>query len=152
MLIETTRFGRIEVDGDKLITFGEGVLGFPDLKKYALIQTSPDPVFFWLQSVESPSLAFVLCDPLAFVEDYNVPIKAEEVKALDLSELTDCQVFVIVNKVDGHLTANMQGPIVVGAKSLLARQLVLSDKRFSTRHRLMKLDESGVSVPARRVG
>ena len=56
MLIETTRFGRIEVDGDKLITFKGGILGFPDLKKYALIQTSPDPVFFWLQSVESPSL------------------------------------------------------------------------------------------------
>lgn len=152
MLIETTRFGRVEVDGDKLITFGEGILGFPGLKRYGLIQTSPDPVFFWLQSTESPALAFVVCDPLAFVEDYNVPIKADDVKALKLRGLNDCQVFVIVNKVDGHLTANLQGPLVVGAESLLAKQLVLSDKRFSTRHRLMKMDDKRAAVPARRVG
>ncbi len=152
MLIETTRFGRIEVDGDKLITFDDGILGFPDLKRYGLIQTSPDPVFFWLQSIENPALAFVVCDPLAFVEDYNVPIKAEDVKALRLRELTDCQVFVIVNKVDGHLTANLQGPLVIGSESLLARQLVLSDKRFSTRYRLMKMDDKRPVVPARLVG
>jgi flagellar assembly factor FliW len=140
------------VDGDKLITFDEGILGFPDLKRYGLIQTSPDPVFFWLQSVENPALAFVVCDPLAFVEDYHVPIKADDVKALELRELSDCQVFVIVNKVDGHLTANLQGPLVVGAQSLRAKQLVLSDKRFSTRHRLMKADDKRAVVPARRVG
>ena len=152
MLIETTRFGRVEVDGDKLITFDEGILGFPGLKRYGLIQTSPDPVFFWLQSSENPTLAFVVCDPLAFVEDYHVPIKADDVKSLELSGLTDCQVFVIVNKVDGHLTANLQGPLVVGARSLRAKQLVLSDKRFSTRHRLMKSDDKRAVVPARRVG
>ncbi len=152
MLIETTRFGRVEVAGDKLITFEEGILGFPGLKRYGLIQTSPDPVFFWLQSTENPTLAFVVCDPLAFVEGYNVPIKADDVKALKLRGLSDCQVFVIVNKVDGHLTANLQGPLVVGAESLLAKQLVLSDKRFSTRHRLMKVDDKRAVVPARRVG
>lgn len=152
MLIETTRFGRVEVAGDKLITFEEGILGFPGLKRYGLIQTSPDPVFFWLQSTENPTLAFVVCDPLAFVEGYNVPIKADDVKALKLRGLSDCQVFVIVNKVDGHLTANLQGPLVVGAESLLAKQLVLSDKRFSTRHRLMKMDDKRAVVPARRVG
>ena len=152
MLIETTRFGRVEVDGEKLITFPGGILGFPDLKRYGLIQTSPDPVFFWLQSIENPALAFVVCDPLAFVEGYSVPIKAEDVKALRLRDLKGCQVFVIVNKVDGHLTANMQGPLVVGSESLLAKQLVLSDKRFSTRHRLMKSDDPRAVVPTRRVG
>ena len=151
MLIETTRFGRVEVAGDKLITFEEGILGFPGLKRYGLIQTSPDPVFFWLQSTENPTLAFVVCDPLAFVEGYNVPIKADDVKALKLRGLSDCQVFVIVNKVDGHLTANLQGPLV-GAEPLPAKQLVLSDKRFSTRHRLMKMDDKRAVVPARRVG
>jgi flagellar assembly factor FliW len=56
--------------------------------------------------------------------------------------------------VDGFLTANLQGPIVVGATSLLARQLVLSDRRYTTRHRLMKAQESLASAArlARRVG
>ena len=140
MLIETTRFGQVQVDGSKIITFKDGILGFPECRRYALIQTATDPVFFWLQSVDDPSVAFVVCDPLAFVPDYAVPIRADDVEALELHDLTDCQVLVIVNKVDGLLTANLLGPLVVGAHSLLAKQLVLSDKRYSTRYRLMSRD------------
>ncbi|MBU0640607.1 MAG: flagellar assembly protein FliW [Planctomycetes bacterium] len=140
MLIETTRFGQLEVDDTKLIMFVEGLLGFPEHRRFALIQTSPDPVFFWLQSVENPALAFVVCDPLAFVPDYTAPIRADDVKALELQDLSDCQVLTIVNKVDGCLTANLLGPIVVGAHSLLAKQLVLSDKRYGTRQPLAQRD------------
>jgi flagellar assembly factor FliW len=139
MLIETTRFGTVEIDEARIITMREGLMGFPNHRHFALIQTGPDPVFFWLQSVEDPALAFVVCDPLAFVPDYRVPIRAEEVRALELADLNDCQVLVIVNKVDGALTANLLGPIVVGVRSLLGRQLVLSDRRYSTRHHLMDL-------------
>lgn len=137
MLIETTRFGPIEVDDGKIITFQEPLLGFPAHRRFALVQTSPDPVFYWLQSVDEPALAFVVCDPREFVPDYQVPIRADDVAALGLCDLDDCQVLVIVNKVDGALTGNLLGPIVIGAHSLHAKQLVLADKRYSTRQRLV---------------
>ncbi|MEP0848229.1 MAG: flagellar assembly protein FliW [Phycisphaerae bacterium] len=136
MLIESSRFGRVEIDEDRIIRFREGVLGFPGHRNFALIQTSPDPVFFWLQSVDDPALAFVVCDPLAFVPEYRVPVRADDVRALEMRDLADCQVLVIVNKVDGELTANLLGPLVIGATSLLGRQFVLSERRYSTRHRL----------------
>lgn len=138
MLIQTNRFGRVDIDGDRIITFGDGLLGFPQHRRFALIQTAVDPVFFWLQSVDDPDLAFVVCDPLAFVPDYKVPVRNDDVEALGLRGLLDCQVLVIVNKVDDHLTANLLGPLVVGAHSLLGKQLILSDKRYSTRQRLMR--------------
>ena len=137
MLIQTLRFGPLEVDDDRIITFPDGLLGFPQHRRYALIQTSADPVFFWLQSVDDAGLAFVVCDPLAFIPDYQVPIRREDVHALQLCELTDCQVLVIINKVHGTVTGNLLGPLVIGAHSLLGKQLVLSDKRYSTRHVLM---------------
>jgi len=137
MLIQTSRFGPIAVDDSKIMTFKDGLLGFPDHQRFALIQTSPDPVFFWMQAVDDPTLAFVVCDPLTFVPDYQVPIRQDDVKALELRDLRDCQVLVIVNKVNGDLTGNLLGPIVVGAHSLCAKQLVLSDKRYGTRHPLM---------------
>lgn len=141
MLIETSRFGMIEVDETRVIEFRDGLLGFPQHRKFALVQTGADPVFFWLQSVEDPSLAFVVCDPLAFVPDYRAPIRGDDVAALNLRDLSDCQVLVIVNRVDGCLTGNLLGPVVIGAHSLLAKQLVLSDRRYSTRHRLVRLQE-----------
>lgn len=140
MLIETTRFGQVDIDGSKIITLPDGLLGFPKHRRFALVQTSSDPVFFWLQSVDDPTLAFVVCDPLAFVPDYSVPIRADDVEALGLEDLSDCQVLVIVNKVDGALTANLLGPLVVGAHSLIGKQLVLSDKRYGTRHKLIRTD------------
>jgi len=146
MLINTTRFGPLEVDGDRIITFKDGPLGFPNHQRFALIQTSPDPVFFWLQSADDPTLAFVVCDPLAFVPDYQVPIRRDDVEALQLADLTDCQVLVIVNKVGDQLTANLLGPLVIGAHSLLGKQLVLSDKRYSTRHVLMPMPRAATAM------
>ncbi|MFH1747502.1 MAG: flagellar assembly protein FliW [Planctomycetota bacterium] len=140
MLIETQRFGPLEVNEERIIDFYDGLLGFHEQRRYALIQTSPDPVFFWLQSVDDPQLAFVVCDPLAFIPDYQVPIRAGDVASLRLSDLTDCQVLVIVNKVADKLTANLLGPLVIGARSLLGKQLVLADKRYSTRHPLITTD------------
>ncbi|MFQ5807396.1 MAG: flagellar assembly protein FliW [Phycisphaerae bacterium] len=140
MLIETTRFGKVEIAGSRVITFKDGLLGFPEHRRYALIQTTEDAVFLWMQSLDDPALAFLVCDPLAFVSDYQAQIRADDVQALELRDLTDCRVLVIVNKVDGYLTANLLGPLVIGAHSLLAKQLVLSDKRHSTRYRLMPVD------------
>jgi len=140
MLIETTRFGKMEIDDTRVITFKDGMLGFPGRRRFALIQTTEDQVFFWMQSLDDQALAFLVCDPLAYVPDYQVQLRADDVKTLQLRDLTDCRVLVIVNKNNGCLTANLLGPLVIGAHSLLGKQLVLSDKRYGTRHPLLRVD------------
>jgi len=139
MLIETSRFGQLEVDERRLITFGEGILGFPQQHCYALIQTGEGSGFYWLQAVDTPDLAFVVCDPRLFVAEYRVPVKLEDLECIELSDPNYSQVFVIVNKVGDLLTGNFQGPLVVNVANRRARQLVLSDKRYSTRHPLMRV-------------
>jgi flagellar assembly factor FliW len=141
MIIETSRFGPLEVDETRLITFERGLLGFPDTKEYALVQTGEESGFYWLQAVEDKGLAFVVCDPRLFVPDYRAPVKLEELEPIGLNNADQAQVFIIVNKVDELLTGNLQGPLVVNVENRQARQLVLSDKRFSTRHPLIRLDK-----------
>lgn len=138
MIIRTSRFGQLEVDQDRLITFEEGILGFPKQNQYALIQTGEGSGFYWLQAVCTEDLAFVVCDPRLFVADYQVPVKLEDLKNVGLDSPEDAQVFIIVNKVGDLLTGNFQGPLVVNVQNRKARQLVLSDKRYSTRHPLMR--------------
>ncbi len=137
MVIQTTRFGPVDVDDGKILTFPEGLLGFPRHCRYALLQTGSDPAFFWMQSVEDPDLAFVVCDPRLFVPDYQVALRADEAEALGLRTVDDGQVLVIVNRVNGDLTGNLLGPLVVSTQSRQARQVVLADKRYTTRHRLV---------------
>jgi flagellar assembly factor FliW len=144
MVITTSRFGQLDVNAERLIVFHEGILGFPKQRDYALIQTGEDSGFYWLQSVCTPELAFVVCDPRLFVADYQVPVKLEELTCVELEDAKDAQIFIIVNKIDDLLTGNLQGPLVVNVLNRRARQLVLSDKRFSTRHPLMRIPRRAV--------
>ena len=141
MLIETTRFGPVEVDESRLIEIPAGLLGFSSYKTFSLLQPDENGVFFWLQSVETPDLAFVVTDPALWVPDYQATIRKEQMEELGLNETGDAQVLVIVNKRDKSLTANLQGPIVINTANRRAMQLVLAEKKWSTRHELVQLTE-----------
>lgn len=139
MDIVTTRFGRLSVDDERIMTFPRGLLGFPSYTKYALIQTGEENYFFWLQAVEEPSLAFVVTDPSIFFKDYEVPLREEMVADLELTDPSLLQTFVICNKVDEWLTGNLLGPILVNAANRTAMQVVLTEKKWTTRQPLFKL-------------
>jgi flagellar assembly factor FliW len=146
MVIETSRFGGIEVDDQRFLNFPKGLLGFPDDREYALIQTGENSAFYWMQAIHRPELAFVVCDPRMFVPDYRVMIKEEDLTHVGLADTHGSQVFVIVNKYEGQLTGNLQGPLILNIATRVGKQLVLSDKRYSTRHPLMSLPARGASV------
>ena len=157
--IETSRFGTLEVEADRVLRFAGGLLGFPEARRFALIQTgeetgtgggsNDDPYFFWLQSADDPRLAFVVCDPAAFVPGYDagqVPLRAEcreelglsaDLKGPALAEAT--QVLAICNRVGDWLTGNLLGPIVVNVRTFAGKQVVLAEKRWGTRHPLLRL-------------
>jgi flagellar assembly factor FliW len=139
MDIETTRFGNLSVEEERIITFPSGLLGFPDHNRFALIQTGEENYFFWLQSVDEPNLAFVVTDPTIFFKDYQVPVREETWQDLQLAQEGDLQCFVICNKVGDWLTGNLLGPIVVNATNRLGQQVVLTEKKWTTRQPLMML-------------
>jgi len=139
MEIETTRFGRMEVSDERIINFPRGLLGFPEHQKYALIQTGDENYFFWLQSVNEPSLAFVVTDPTIFFKDYEFALKEETQQELAITEMSYVQIFVICNKVGDWLTGNLQGPLVINAQNRVGNQIVINDKKWTTRQPLLRL-------------
>ncbi len=139
MEVRTTRFGTLEIAEDRVIQFPKGLLGFSGCTRFCLLEPGTDAAFFWLQSMDDPSLAFVVTDPALFVPDYSVPVRPEQMVELKLSKLDDAQVFVIVNKVDQQLTGNLQGPLVINTLTKEGEQMVLAEKRWTTRHPLMKV-------------
>ncbi|MEX2216832.1 MAG: flagellar assembly protein FliW [Phycisphaeraceae bacterium] len=139
MLLNTTRFGTLDVDEARIIEFPKGLLGFPRYKRFVLLEPNDGSYFWWLQAVDTPDLAFVVTDPSYFVSSYRVPLKADQMGELGIQTIEDAQVFVIVNKREHMLTGNLQGPLVVHVQSRMGAQLVLSDKRFTTRVPLVEL-------------
>lgn len=141
MIIQTTRFGEVDVDDKRIITFEKGLLGFPKYSRFVLLEAGQDSYFWWLQSIEQPELAFVVTDPSLFVPTYRVPLRPEQMQELNLESLDDAQVFVIVNKREHNLTGNLQGPLIVHVDKRIGAQLVLSDRRFTTRVPLVEISQ-----------
>jgi len=142
MDIATTRFGRLEVNEERIISFPHGLLGFPQHQRFALIQTGEENYFFWLQSVDEPSLAFVVTDPAIFFKDYDFALKEETQQEIGLSDAGFTQVFVICNKVNDWLTGNLQGPLVINAQNRVGSQVVINDKKWTTRQPLLRLESA----------
>ena len=59
MEVLTKTNGVVQVQDDKILTFEEGLFGFEDYKKFALIDSEYEP-FIWLQSIENQNLAFLI--------------------------------------------------------------------------------------------
>lgn len=141
MNVETTRFGMVEIERSRIIIFEAGLLGFSDYRKYVLLQPDDDGVFFWLQSVEAPELAFVVTDPSLWVKEYQATIRREQMEDLDLSSLDEAQVLVIVNRYERVLTGNLQGPLIINLNNYHGIQLVLAEKKWNTRHEIVQLEK-----------
>ena len=139
MEIQTTRFGLLNVEDERVMNFPRGLLGFPNHTRFALIQTGQENYFFWLQSCDDPNLAFVVTDPSIFFKDYEVPLRDETTGDLQMADPRFAQVFVICNRVGDWLTGNLLGPLVVNAANRLAQQVVLTEKKWTTRQPLLRL-------------
>jgi flagellar assembly factor FliW len=59
MKLNTYQFGEIEYTEDFVISFAEGLFGFENLHKYLFIKTDEE-LFYWLNSIEQPEIAFPL--------------------------------------------------------------------------------------------
>ena len=148
MEIQSTRFGTINVEADALLTFPRGLIGMTDLARFALVPPpAPDAAFYWLQSVEDPAVAFLVCDPNRFFKDYHVSIREETQADLDLADAKDGQLLVICNRVGEWVTGNLQGPLVVNTRTRVGQQVVLTEKKWTCRQPLLKLGEESVDEP-----
>ena len=138
MKVNTTRFGTIDVDEDQVVTLTEGMLGFSECGRYVLMDDEIGDPFLWMQSLDIPSLAFVVIDPAVILPSYHFSVKKEQIKSLDTEDINDLQVHVIVTMASNILdvTVNLQGPLVVNKEKRIGTQIVLNDPNFSTRHPL----------------
>lgn len=135
MLIASDRFGEIEVAEERILSFPEGLLGFPEARRFAMVESDDAGVYFWLQSVDDPSLAFLTVMPWAFFPDYAVDLPEAEERSLELEREGDALVLCLltVHRDTKAITANLLGPLVINAVSRRGRQVVLAESGYPVR-------------------
>ncbi len=149
MIVETARFGFVNVDPASVISMPRGMFGFEEEMEFCIFRHRHDSSFRWFQSTTRPELAFVVVDPSLFFEDYSFVLSSVESEYLELESPGDAMVLVTVRMIGGDFepSANLAGPVVINSKSLLGLQVALDDERWGTSHPLKKSNDAHEKLP-----
>ena len=130
--LDSRRFGRFEIPADRVLLFPEGLVGFPEAQRFALLEPSrTGSPFRWLVCLDFPELGFVVCDPTALWPGYAADLALPAgCRPEDLGVLA----IVTVPTNPSETTANLMAPLVLDCRTRLGQQLVLDTGRYSTRH------------------
>lgn len=138
MTVNTKAYGAVEVDERQRISFPHGLLGFEKFTDYVLLDAERQP-FYWLQSTELEKVAFILVNPFLFRPDYELDIDDSDLAEIGIVDPETALVFCIVTVPadGGPMTANLQGPLVINRGERRARQAILTDPRWKTKHDIL---------------
>lgn len=138
MKVNTKIFGEVDILEERMITFSGGIIGFPDLKQFALIYDADkgtDSGIRWLQSIQEPGFAMPVMDPLVVCPDYNPEVEDELLQ--ELGELNSDNLLVLVTVTVPSditkMTVNLKGPIVINSKSRKACQVIVEGEKYAVK-------------------
>ncbi len=136
MKIDTKYHGEIHIEEKEIITFTNGIPGFLEEKKFIFLPFGEDTGISIMQSVSNAKLAFVVTNPFLFLKEYDFTIDDQVVELLQLESEKDVTVYVILTVQDPFekTTANMQAPVVINLKTQLAKQVILTNTSYQTKH------------------
>lgn len=128
MQLETFLFGKIDVADDAILTFPEGLSGFPDNTRFTLVHEQPQdqtPLSFTLQSVDDPMIAMQIADPAIYGFHYELELTDGELATLKVTDAADVAVMLVLfrrEETPGPIEANIRAPLLINTRTRLGIQ------------------------------
>lgn len=138
MEVSTKLFGTINVGDDKIIEFPEGILGFPELKKFTLIYDDKNTAggMNFLASLDEPAFAMPVV-PALIVEPGYSPKFTEDIEAT-IGGLTEENALVLVTMTIPSdvtkMTVNLNAPMVINTDTKKGVQSVVANEDYDVKY------------------
>lgn len=131
MQFETTRFGPVEAEPGDVITLTQPIVGFSQYRRFLLL-SGPGPYLKWLQSTETPDLAFIVMDPRAVVPDYKVKLRADDCNELGVASADELELYTLVVVPEDHtkVRTNLKAPLLINPGQRLGKQMILDKSDY----------------------
>jgi flagellar assembly factor FliW len=136
--IASRALGELEVSPSCVMHFAAPIGGFPRQRDYALVPAAREGLW-WLQSVESPEVTFILGDPFLHSSDYGFDIGDVERSALRILDESDAfgLVMITLPSEEGETaTANYRAPLVFNLRQQRGMQIISRDDRHGVRSQI----------------
>lgn len=124
--VDSLVLGQVLVAESAVFHFEHGLHGFEAHSRFALLPAAREGLY-WLQSLDSREVAFLLIDPFAASPGFEVDLGVTERAALQLNDPAEALVLAIVTLPAGSdemPTANYRGPVVLNAAKHVGGQVV----------------------------
>ena len=136
MKLTTRIFGEVEIEESKIINFPNGLIGFPDLKRFTLVhdveEEEKNNTIKWLQSIEEPEFAMPVIDPLIVCPDYSPEVDKNILE--DIGDIKDEDILVLVTVTVPHdltkMTVNLMGPFIINAEERKGVQAIVENSDY----------------------
>lgn len=101
--------------------------GFPDHRRFALVQLDEDGILCSLRSLDDPSLRFLVVPPVRFFPDYAPEVGDAVVSDLAIESVEDVLLLVVLTAGSSmaDTTANLLAPVLVNTANRRAVQVIL---------------------------
>jgi len=147
-MIQTKYHGDVEINKESILHFEKGIPGFEDEKEFVILPLSEDQTFAVMQSVNTPYIAFVVTSPFNFFKNYDFNLEEATVEELELKTEEDVVVYSILTVEDPfeNTTANLQAPVIINTSNMKAKQVILNDGQYKTKHPIFRKGDFHVSA------
>lgn len=122
----------IEYTDSDVITFEEGLIGLPQLRRLVVISQPEISPFFWLASVEEDETAFLVLEPQVYLDSYTPRLPAETRARIGLKTNEEPLMLAITRIMpEWHeSTLNLRAPLVISIEAMRGAQPVLTESDY----------------------
>jgi len=138
---QTKYFDQLDYTSDAVLSFPEGLLGFPENRQFLLIECPGSQPLSFLQNLEDPSLCFPVMPALQVDPAFQLLLDPQSCALLELP-VTDqpyppgtlLSLATVSFDGTGLPTANLKAPLVLHVAARMAAQVLQFDADLQLRH------------------
>ena len=141
MKMKTRHFGEVDVPEDIILSFDEGIPGFPNSKRFVLMEEpskdgKTENLFYWLQSVDESDLALMLMDVVKFMPEYDPSVNLDDVQDLELLDSDQYFVYnvVVVPEDVEKMSVNLKAPIIINDRIKKGKQVLSQNEDYAIKY------------------
>lgn len=134
----TKYFGEVDIAEEKILDFPNGVIGFEDLHKFAIIydiERGIEANVSYLQSLEDSHVVFPVMNPLVVLDQYNPMIEDEQLIPLGMPKEDELLVFLAMTVPSDltKMTVNKKAPFVINTRLRKGGQIIVENTDYEIR-------------------
>ncbi|WP_368654413.1 flagellar assembly protein FliW [Ornithinibacillus sp. 4-3] len=135
MIVLTKYLGEMKIDEANIIHFSGGLPGFLEETKFILLDLPGNPLFQFLQSIQTPDLAFIVTDPYHYYQDYQFELDEQILTALQIESEKEVMVRAIITLKEPFTasTMNLKAPVVINPISKAGKQFILNKEQYEAK-------------------